>query len=92
MKAMNLGAYRFSLSWPRIQPQGSGAANRPGLAFYDRLIDGLLAEGIVPYVTLYHWDLPQALQEKGGWYSRETALRFADYASLAVREIGRAHV
>ncbi len=88
MKSMNLGAYRFSLSWPRIQPRGTGAANRAGLAFYDRLIDGLLAEGIVPYVTLYHWDLPQALQEKGGWYSRETALRFADYASLAVRALG----
>ena len=88
MKSMNLGAYRFSLSWPRIQPRGSGAANRAGLAFYDRLIDGLLAEGIVPYVTLYHWDLPQFLQDKGGWYARETALRFADYAGLAARAFG----
>jgi beta-glucosidase len=66
MQALELVAYRFSISWSRVQPDGAGAANPAGLAFYDRLIDGLLAAGVTPYVTLYHWDLPQALQDKGG--------------------------
>ena len=81
MKALGAKAYRFSISWPRVFPDGVGAPNPKGLAFYDRLIDALLADGIAPYVTLYHWDLPQALQDRfGGWEGRETAEAFADYA------------
>lgn len=82
MRELGLGAYRFSLAWSRIQPDGAGKANQTGLDFYKRLIDGLAAAGIRPFLTLYHWDLPQALQDKGGWYSRDTAHRFADYADL----------
>ena len=67
LKAMNLTSYRFSIAWPRIQPTGKGAANAKGLDYYSRLIDGLLAAGIRPFVTLYHWDLPQALEDAGGW-------------------------
>ncbi|MCV2873249.1 GH1 family beta-glucosidase [Defluviimonas sp. WL0050] len=88
LREMGLGAYRFSLGWARMQPGGQGALNAAGVAYYDRLIDGLLEAGIAPYVTLYHWDLPQELQERGGWYSRETSERFADYAELAVAAIG----
>ena len=88
MQELGLQAYRFSLSWTRLQPKGSGKANPAGIAFYDRLIDGLLEAGIEPYLTLYHWDLPQALQVKGGWYSRDTALRFADYAATAAAAFG----
>jgi beta-glucosidase len=81
MKAVGAKAYRFSVSWPRIFPDGVGAPNPKGLDFYNRLIDALLAEGIAPYATLYHWDLPQVLQERwGGWEGRETAEAFADYA------------
>jgi beta-glucosidase len=81
MKSLGARAYRFSISWPRIFPQGTGPANTKGLAFYDRLTDELLANGIQPYATLYHWDLPQALQDNvGGWQSAETAKAFADYA------------
>lgn len=86
---LGLDAYRFSISWPRVQPTGEGALNEPGLAFYDRLIDGLLQRGIQPFCTLYHWDLPQALQAKyGGWQSRETAYRFADYAAGMAQRFG----
>ena len=88
MQKMQLDAYRFSIAWSRVQPLGAGAANAAGFAFYDRLIDGLLAAGITPFLTLYHWDLPQALQDKGGWYNRDTAHRFADYADLASRTFG----
>ncbi|MDB5556434.1 MAG: Beta-glucosidase [Rhizobium sp.] len=88
MREMGLKAYRFSLSWPRLLPQGSGRLNQKGAEFYDRLIDALLAEDIEPFVTLYHWDLPQALQDKGGWYSRDTAMRFADYAAQAAGLLG----
>ncbi len=88
MKQLDLDAYRFSISWSRVQPDGAGAGNPTGLAFYDRLIDGLLAAGIAPYVTLYHWDLPQALQDKGGWYNRDTAHRFADHAETMARAFG----
>lgn len=88
MRDLGLGAYRFSLAWTRIQANGGGKANPLGLAFYDRLIDGLLQAGITPYVTLYHWDLPQALQDKGGWYNRDTAMRFAEYADIATRAFG----
>jgi beta-glucosidase len=81
MKALGTRAYRFSISWPRIFPRGAGAANAKGLAYYDRLTDELLANGIQPYATLYHWDLPQALQDSvGGWQSAETAKAFAEYA------------
>src|SRR4029453_9110750 len=79
MRELGLRAYRFSIAWPRIQPTGRGAPNQRGLDFYRRLLDGLLEAGIEPFVTLYHWDLPQALQDAGGWPQRDTALRFAEY-------------
>ncbi|GAB3617158.1 GH1 family beta-glucosidase [Okibacterium endophyticum] len=88
MKALGLEAYRFSIAWPRIQPTGRGAANEAGLSFYDRLVDGLIARGIRPIATLYHWDLPQALEDEGGWTSRETAHAFADYARIVGRRLG----
>ena len=89
MKELNLNAYRFSLAWSRILPDGDGKPNPEGIAFYDRLIDGLLEAGIDPWVTLFHWDLPQALQDRfGGWRSRETVKRFADYAALAAERFG----
>ena len=81
MKALHLQAYRFSIAWPRIFPAGTGAVNPAGLAWYDRFVDALLAAGIEPYVTLYHWDLPQALQDKGGWLNADTARAFAVYAA-----------
>ena len=81
MKALHLQAYRFSIAWPRIFPAGTGAVNPAGLAWYDRFVDALLAAGIEPYVTLYHWDLPQALQDKGGWLNADTARAFAAYAA-----------
>jgi beta-glucosidase len=83
MKGLGAATYRFSMSWPRIFPQGTGTPNLKGLDFYDRLVNELLANGIEPYATLYHWDLPQALQDKGGgWESRDTAKAFADYAGF----------
>lgn len=82
MKQLGLQAYRFSTSWPRVLPAGSGAPNPAGLSFYDRLIDELLRSKIEPYLCLFHWDLPQPLQDKGGWMERETAYAFADYARL----------
>lgn len=86
---LGVTAYRFSISWPRVQPSGSGSVNPQGLAFYERLVDGLLARGIQPYVTLYHWDLPAELQRRdGGWSSRDTAYRFADYAEIVMRRLG----
>jgi len=88
MQRLGLAAYRFSISWPRIQPTGQGAANPAGLAFYDRLVDALLAAGIAPWVALYHWDLPQTLEERGGWPVRETAERFADFAAIVARALG----
>ncbi len=81
MRELGLNAYRFSLAWPRLQPDGTGALSADGLAFYERLIDELLDADIRPWVTLYHWDLPQALEEAGGWPARDTALRFADFAA-----------
>ena len=87
--SLGVDAYRFSIAWPRIQTEGSGAPRSDGLGFYDRMIDGLLARGIQPYATLYHWDLPQALQLRfGGWPGRETAYRFADYADTVSRRFG----
>jgi beta-glucosidase len=80
MARLGLTAYRFSVSWPRVQPSGSGAFSTAGLDFYRRLVDELLARGIEPWLTLYHWDLPQAVEDAGGWPARDTALRFAEYA------------
>jgi len=77
---LGVDAYRFSVSWPRVRPGGAGAWNEKGLDFYERLVDGLLARGIAPYLTLNHWDLPEALQAKGGWANRDTAQHFVDYA------------
>ncbi len=88
LKELGLDSYRFSLSWPRIQPGGTGGANREGVAFYDRLLDELLAAGIRPMVTLYHWDTPEELQHAGGWLARDTAKRFGDYALLAAEAFG----
>jgi len=88
MAELGLDAYRFSIAWPRILPQGTGRVNEAGLDFYDRLVDGLLARGIEPYVTLYHWDLPQALEDAGGWSHRATADAFADYARVIAERLG----
>ncbi len=88
MRAYNLHAYRFSIAWPRIQPTGRGPANAAGIAFYNRLIDGLLERGISPTATLYHWDLPQPLEDAGGWPERATAEAFADYAQICAEAFG----
>jgi beta-glucosidase len=88
MAELGLPAYRFSIAWPRIVPTGSGAVNQAGLDFYSRLIDGLLARGITPAATLYHWDLPQPLQDAGGWTNRETPARFAEYAAVVGAALG----
>jgi len=88
MKDLGVRAYRFSLSWPRLLPAGWGRPARAGIDFYSRLVDGLLQAGIEPYITLYHWDLPQALQDKGGWPERDTAKAFQEYADLASRHLG----
>lgn len=88
MQGLGLGAYRFSLAWSRILPAGTGAVNEAGLDFYDRLVDALLDAGIEPLVTLYHWDLPAALGDRGGWLNRDVAGWFADYARLAVARLG----
>ena len=81
-------AYRFSIAWSRILPDGTGEPNEAGIAFYDRLIDGLLECGIKPFATLYHWDLPSALQDRGGWLNRDVAAWFADYAALVAQRFG----
>jgi beta-glucosidase len=88
MADLGLDAYRFSISWSRIQPDGTGPANPEGLAFYRNLAEALIAKGITPYVTLYHWDLPSALEAQGGWLSRETADRFAEYTRVVVEGLG----
>ena len=87
-QAMNLNSYRFSISWPRIQPSGAGAANAKGLDYYSRLVDALLAAHIRPLVTLYHWDLPQALEDAGGWPNRDTAARYTDYVQIMAQALG----
>ena len=88
MRQLGLDVYRFSIAWPRVLPRGRGAVNEKGLDFYDRLIDGLLAAGIQPWICLYHWDLPQALQDLGGWTQRDSAGWFGDYAMLVARRYG----
>jgi beta-glucosidase len=88
MAELGLDAYRFSVSWSRFQPGGSGRVNPVGADFYDRLVDALLAAGIRPMLTLYHWDLPQELQNAGGWEARDTAHRFAEYAALVASRLG----
>ncbi|MGI5347597.1 GH1 family beta-glucosidase [Streptomyces sp. CA-250714] len=88
LKELGVDSYRFSIAWPRVQPTGTGPANQRGLDFYDRLTDELLAAGISPAATLYHWDLPQALEDRGGWRVRETAQRFAEYAALVAARLG----
>lgn len=88
MAELGLNAYRFSVSWPRVQPGGTGPANTKGLDFYDRLVDDLAAHGITPFLTLHHWDLPQELEDAGGWLARDTAYRFADYAQLVHARLG----
>jgi beta-glucosidase len=88
MVALGLESYRFSIAWPRVQPSGSGPVNRPGLDFYSRLVDGLLERGVKPVATLYHWDLPQPLEDAGGWPARDTAYRFAEYAGHVADALG----
>lgn len=88
MRRLGTNAYRLSIAWPRVMPGGDGPVNPKGLAFYDELVDGLLAAGITPCVTLYHWDLPQSLQDRGGWPQRATALAFAEYASAVAERLG----
>jgi beta-glucosidase len=88
MASLGIPAYRFSISWPRILPAGKGKVNQAGLDFYNALVDGLLEAGIEPYITLYHWDLPQALQDRGGWPARDTAQAFAEYTHVITRHLG----
>jgi beta-glucosidase len=88
MRRLGVGAYRFSVAWPRVLPDGRGRINEAGLAFYDRLVDELLAARIRPFITLYHWDLPQVLQDRGGWPARYTAYAFAELAAAAGERLG----
>jgi beta-glucosidase len=88
MAQLGVNSYRMSVAWPRVQPEGSGEYNQSGIDFYRRLLDSLVEHGIAPVVTLYHWDLPQALQDLGGWTSRDTSKRFADYAYEVVSALG----
>ncbi|MEV7684324.1 GH1 family beta-glucosidase [Streptomyces bungoensis] len=88
MRRLGTNAYRLSVAWPRVMPGGTGPVNPKGLAFYDELVDALLEAGITPSVTLYHWDLPQTLQDRGGWPERNTALAFAEYASAVAARLG----
>ena len=88
MADLGVNFYRFSLAWPRLQPDGRGELNAAGLDFYARLVDGLLERGITPWVTLYHWDLPQVLEDAGGWPERDTAYRFADYSDRVFARLG----
>ena len=87
-QSLGVNAYRFSIAWPRILPSGRGAINQKGLDFYSRLVDGMLERGLQPWATLYHWDLPQALQEQGGWASRETVDAFVEYTDVVTRSLG----
>jgi beta-glucosidase len=87
MRRLGVDAYRFSISWPRVLPEGVGAVNQRGLAFYDRLVDRLLEAGIIPYITLYHWDFPLALHHRGGWLNRDSAQWFADFATVIAERL-----
>ena len=88
MRELGLNGFRFSIAWPRIVPEGRGTVNQAGLDFYDRFVDELLANGIEPFVTLYHWDLPQALEDRGGWPVRETVDAFAEYVEVVAARLG----
>jgi beta-glucosidase len=88
LKRLNQKSYRFSISWPRIQPTGTGAPNQKGIDHYSRLVDAVLEAGIRPFCTLYHWDLPQALEDRGGWPNRDLASYFADYAGILAKQLG----
>jgi beta-glucosidase len=88
MRSLGIGAFRLSVAWPRILPDGRGRVNQPGLDFYDRLVDELLANGLDPYVTLYHWDLPQVVEDRGGWPERETVEAFTEYTEIVVSRLG----
>ena len=88
MRSLGIGAFRLSVAWPRILPEGRGRVNQAGLDFYDRLVDDLLANGLDPYVTLYHWDLPQVLEDRGGWPARETVEAFTEYTEVVVSRLG----
>ncbi|OED44484.1 beta-glucosidase [Chromatiales bacterium (ex Bugula neritina AB1)] len=88
IKSMHMDAYRFSIAWPRVIPDGTGSLNSKGLAFYDRLVDGCLERGLKPFATLYHWDLPMSIQDRGGWTHASTALAFAEYAQQITRHLG----
>jgi beta-glucosidase len=90
MGSLGLAAYRFSVAWPRVQPDGAGPANPQGLDFYRRLVDGLLEQGIEPWLTLYHWDLPQPIEDAGGWPNRDTSGRFAEVLGVSRLRIGGA--
>src|SRR5262249_35356074 len=88
LKNLGVHAYRFSIGWPRVLPEGRGRVNDKGLDFYSRFVDALLENNIQPFVTLYHWDLPLALETKGGWQVRETADAFAEYTTVMVKRLG----
>src|SRR5207244_7777804 len=88
MRELGLDAFRFSIAWPRVLPEGRGRVNAAGLDFYDRLVDELLANGIQPFPTLYHWDLPQALEDAGGWPERATAEAFVEYTEAVASRLG----
>ena len=88
MKELGLHAYRLSIAWPRVLPDGTGTVNETGLDFYDRLIDALLGAGITPWITLFHWDMPSALFQRGGWLNRDSADWMGEYADLVTRRLG----
>jgi beta-glucosidase len=88
MRALGIGAFRLSVAWPRVLPEGRGRVNQAGLDFYDRLVDELLANGVDPYVTLYHWDLPQVLEDRGGWPARDTVDAFTEFTEVVVSRLG----
>ena len=88
IQSLNAKAYRFSVAWPRVLPQGRGAVNEKGLDFYDRLVDGLVERGVEPCVTLYHWDLPQCLEDEGGWPSRGIVDAFNEYTQVVSKRLG----
>lgn len=88
LKDLGVGGYRFSVSWPRVLPEGAGPVNKAGLDFYDRLVDALCEAGVRPVPTLFHWDTPLALEERGGWLERDTAYRFAEYAEVVAARLG----